>query len=431
MRVFQPQCTLPEEGPAFIQQPNVRSTMDIVWSSLSIIFLCTWSITHLNVPPQLRPLPPAKSFWEECRRGFFEAWYLFRKRTMWMLFNIMIPEYFLGKALVEFLGARELTKKMAEFQSGEKHDDEITWTATHTHLANMGGVFVHHDNDDYTLDHRAARALAGDVWVLSASQLLEARKFGIVKKLPNISQAQIGDKNKGDGVVKFLAVLQVLWLTVQLLIRTSIGLQSSQLEITALAFAVCAFVTYLLLYSRPKDVQTPAIVRAQRDASYEEFATLVKLSHPVDGFGTTQVAYTMPTTAMPYAPHSSGKYRNIQTYGVFGGLIVFGAIHLIAWNLEFPNETERWAWRISALLVTVVPLLVAPLNADRVDEKWAAKSRTNSVIYTFYVIVAAIMVYLVFPAARLYLLVEAFRSTYYLTPSTYAATWASNIPHFG
>jgi hypothetical protein len=61
MSVFQPECTLPEEEPAFVQQPNVRSTMDIFWNSLAIIFLCTWSITHLNVPLQLRALSPPKS----------------------------------------------------------------------------------------------------------------------------------------------------------------------------------------------------------------------------------------------------------------------------------------------------------------------------------------------------------------------------------
>lgn len=81
MRAFQPECTFPEEGPAFIQQPNVRSTMDIIWNSLTIMLLCTWCITYLTVPPQLRPLPPAKSFWEGCRRGFFETWYPFSRKA--------------------------------------------------------------------------------------------------------------------------------------------------------------------------------------------------------------------------------------------------------------------------------------------------------------------------------------------------------------
>ncbi|KAK0623874.1 hypothetical protein B0T14DRAFT_425249, partial [Immersiella caudata] len=427
MRVFQPQCTLPEEGPAFIQQPNVRSTMDIVWSCLTIIFLCTWSITHLSVPPQLRPLPPAKSFWEECRRGFFESWYSFRRKSAWMLFNTMVPEYFLGKALVEFLGARDLTKKMTEFQRDEKHDDEIIWTHSHTHFANMGGVFVNEDE----LGHGAARALSGDVWVLSSSQLLEARKTGIIDKFPKITEAQISDKNKGDGVVKCLAVIQVLWLTVQLLIRAIMDLQSSQLEITALAFAVCAFVTYLLLYTRPKDVRTPVVIDAQRDVTYEEFETFVRVSHQ-DYYGIKGVTYAVPTTSRPFIPkHKRDRYGNLQSFGIFGGLSIFGAVHLIAWNLNFPNDVERLIWRISALSVTILPIIVIPLDTNWVDGSWATKHTITKAIYEVYQFIVGIVAFLLFPAARLYLLVEAFRSTYYLPPSTYAATWANNIPHFG
>ncbi|KAK3339896.1 hypothetical protein B0T25DRAFT_523567 [Lasiosphaeria hispida] len=35
-----------------VTSPNVRGALDIVWSCLAILELCTWSILRLNVPMQ-------------------------------------------------------------------------------------------------------------------------------------------------------------------------------------------------------------------------------------------------------------------------------------------------------------------------------------------------------------------------------------------
>ena len=52
--VFNPVCSTPtSEQPAhYVGSSNVRGTLDILWSSLFTIFVCTWSIQHLNVPEQ-------------------------------------------------------------------------------------------------------------------------------------------------------------------------------------------------------------------------------------------------------------------------------------------------------------------------------------------------------------------------------------------
>ncbi|KAK1829968.1 hypothetical protein QBC39DRAFT_355340 [Podospora conica] len=488
MRVFQPECTLPEEGPAFIQQPNVRSTMDIIWSSLVIILLCSWSITHLNVPPQLRPLPPAKSFWEQCRRSFFEAWYPSLRKTQWMLFNIIVPEFFLGKSLADFLGARQCTKEFHEFQTREKQDDEVDWTLTHSYYANMGGVFVKfklnppdpnitpdidvHRRDtksnrfihrcnagyphlgpfDWNLHKRhydmgkawisehgenhpnsgSARRLMGDVWVLSAAQLLRARELGIISKLPGITEAQIRDKSKGDSLVKFTAVVQVVWLAIQLGIRAATGRQSSQIEITALAFAVCASITYLLLLQQPKDIQTPTVVLADREVTSEEFAKIVDISPNGLEAGAK---YTLSTTLIPYSPPGSAANDHLkwEALGTVGGLMAFGAIHLIAWNFHYPNETERLLWRISALTVTFLPIPITFLLMVLIHVEINVGNNGGRLTVSLQVcaVIGLMVTLFVFLIARLFLLIEAFRSTYYLPPATYIANWASNIPHVG
>lgn len=62
-------------------------------------------------------------------------------------------------------------------------------------------------------------ALQGDGWVVDAYQLVFARQIGILKKLPSLPIEELDDRNKGDALVKDLAVGQVIWLFVQLIAR--------------------------------------------------------------------------------------------------------------------------------------------------------------------------------------------------------------------
>lgn len=52
-------------------------------------------------------------------------------------------------------------------------------------------------------------ALEGDVWVLTAAQLIEARRIGLLSRLPNLTEDEISDRNKGSLFVKLLALVQV------------------------------------------------------------------------------------------------------------------------------------------------------------------------------------------------------------------------------
>ena len=99
-------------------------------------------------------------------------------------------------------------------------------------------------------------ALRGNTWVLDGCQLRFARETGIIKELPDIIEAQIDDKSKGDAIAKTLAIIQVLWLAIQLLLRKKKDLPVTQLEIVTLAFAACSFSTYLVNWSKPKNITT-------------------------------------------------------------------------------------------------------------------------------------------------------------------------------
>ncbi|KAK4443630.1 hypothetical protein QBC34DRAFT_200902 [Podospora aff. communis PSN243] len=488
MITFRPQCTFPQEGPAFVYQPDIRSTMDIIWSSVIIIFLCTWSILHTNVPCQLRPLPHPQSRLEYLLRLCASGWRALKVKAGWMIFTIFVPEYILGAAVDDFWSSQVITKAIVAFQGEEKHADEIEWTLTHTHYAHIGGVAVKFPPDEtngapisgeplaadmflkvfvdrnqrgsrylgssdwnvhrhhYSLarnyiinsvglggrqgrvasNHRTAngaRALCGDFWTLSALQLLEARKAGIIDKFPSVTVSEIDDKSKSDNLVKTLALVQVVWLGIQLSLRANAGRQSSQMEVMALAFAVCAFITYALLLQRPKDLNTPTVIQAVRSPTEEEFARIVEWSVCLD---FAQLTPSIPNFALAFYDPRMESW--LHAAGTLGGLFVFGSVHLVAWNFSFPTATEQLLWRIAAASIAVTPLL---FMAHLVfGQEKASASRFGGVV-RFIVAIAGWTIILLFTVSRLFLLVEAFRSTYFLPPSTYVATFAENIPHMG
>ena len=382
-------------------------------------------------------------------------------------------------AIQALVSGLKFTKDFETFQETNRLEDEVKWTLTHTMYANMGGFIIRFATpegqsqlsgedtsqnnfdkwlEEFRIDHQTgyrylgpfdwdphpehlilakaninargydqdptkdmtARALSGSVWALNAPQLLEARRRGIILQLPSITENEINDKNKGDTLIKLLAVLQVTWLGIQLIIRAVEGRQSSQLEITALALAFCAFATYLLLMWQPKDIRTPTVTLAQRSADEADFKILVDL-YSENGLLGRRKHYGLDEFGQPKI-RNDHLLRNLDWYGLGLGLFIFGCIHLLGWNFQFPSAVEHLLWRISGILVACLPLAFLLLKFDDDDnEGWWNTS-------LICLVIAGVVV---FTFARLFLLVEAFRSTYYLPPSSYIATWANNIPHVG
>jgi hypothetical protein len=110
---------------------------------------------------------------------------------------------------------------------------------------------------------------------------------------------------------------------------------------------------------------------------------------------------------------------------MFGG-IVFGSIHVAGWNLMFPTPIEQKLWRISSLLITTLlptiflPILLAPHSQTVetfIQNRDLLLQISNLVVGVLYIV------------ARLFLLVEIFRTLLYLPRDAYVSTWASNVPH--
>lgn len=57
------------------------------------------------------------------------------------------------------------------------------------------------------------------IWALNIGQLYIACQEGLIQTLPEVSAKELEGIDKGDTLVKAVAMLQVLWLVIQLIVR--------------------------------------------------------------------------------------------------------------------------------------------------------------------------------------------------------------------
>jgi len=109
-------------------------------------------------------------------------------------------------------------------------------------------------------------------------------------------------------------------------------------------------------------------------------------------------------------------------FSIVGGL--FGVVHCLAWNLTFPTRTEHILWRISALLVTVIPGVIFSVfillqgNADKLGETLKSP-----------LVIPLSVIYCLARACLLVLAVAALRTPPY--KAYISSSWTRYIPHIG
>jgi len=112
-----------------------RSTLDIIWSCMTVFLVCTWKCTHLNVPSRAENEAGWYRFW------IFPYWPerpLLRKlgrKLTWMAIIAIAPELGVGLALQQKLRAEKRLREVEGIRNPY-------WTMTHAFYADMGGLVL-------------------------------------------------------------------------------------------------------------------------------------------------------------------------------------------------------------------------------------------------------------------------------------------------
>jgi hypothetical protein len=129
--------------------------------------------------------------------------------------------------------------------------------------------------------------------------------------------------------------------------------------------------------------------------------------------------------------YSGGGYvdETLLASGIITLLItmVFGAVHCVAWSYAFPSHVEKLLWRLSALSIVAVPVVIilsfviaAIISNSEVSDVFA-----YVIWYTVSVVGA-----LLYIAARILLLTLSFTTLRSLPLAAYQTVqWTTFIPH--
>lgn len=293
----------------------------------------------------------------------------------------------------------------AERTSAELHNDpRSSETQQDISLRRHRNVTTGEQREDYALYH------------LHPKTVFRAIKIGLISPYPPISQEKINDKTKADAFGKIIALAQIFWYCIGVVVRGARGLAVSQLEIAVTAFAVCSAVIYAANFPKPKGIAIPTTLK---DVGPEAFEKLVELQIRVISEDHDRILDGLLnlTNGVRIPNHS---YYGSSRYLISGG-VLFGAVHLAAWNFDFFTRVDRDLWRAAA----IVSMTSLPFGA--LANVYQSEKRLLGLVVDFF----GWFVVGTYTIARLILIVEMFRCLFYLPPDAYVATWTSSLPHIG
>lgn len=416
------------DSSTYSPSDNTRTMWDILLSCGLTLFACTWTAIHPNIP------------------GVNDGMVLIIfYRLCLMVVASLIPEFMTIWAIAQFCCAERAAKQLnyafnaqraqphSDHQAIYKSEPAVTgtalggilnsrrsshtgWTLTHGFFAWMGGFVLYVNGEP-----RAT---------LTPGELARFVREGYVE-MPVITEAEIEDRSKGDGLYRCIAILQLVWFVVQLIARTSQGLPVTLLEIDTLGVVALACIAYAFWWKKPKDIRRPYIVHWNSEATDPSLCGNLENNY--------YYSYIRRSLVRPLlfgiSEQKSGPSL-ISFVAVCISGVVFGAIHCLGWNV-FPRHTEQIIWRVASIGVTCSPLMAFFAFALPVFSYFIAMSQGR---YTSGYYIDTVIDFLAgffhrlgkisYVCSRVIMLVLVFMSLRSLPPGAYdTVAWIKHIPH--
>ncbi|THU87664.1 hypothetical protein K435DRAFT_681266 [Dendrothele bispora CBS 962.96] len=428
---------------------NQRTIEEIVYSSIAVIFTCTWVAIHPNIPMTFDSEGEKVI---ETSFGMHPAVFVLQDFLL-TLVALIAPELIIFWAMRQWFASREIQTRYKGFR----------WTNVHGFFYLMGGFILTWDGKEY-----GYRTYIHEGETRGRARLLLDHLLN--NKIITITEEEIMDRSKRDALAKFIAISQTVWFIVQCIIRGAEGLAITNLEILTLSFAMLNFVTYFFWRNKPQRVCYPIKIsqllvssaaqnnRDNEDSGGASFDSkksyLSTVCHEIksdfkekvfnDTEGPTGVKNTAikavialfyPVSALlhqvsllieGHSYYRTGLKKDPRTLYVvvFSLASVFGLIHCLPWYFHFPTDQEQMLWRVCALLVTVLPITFIPM-IDVIRKVIQSLPYPLRWFFAMFVLVSPMYI-----AARIILLVLALIEFRALSPSAYQAVqWSTFIPH--
>ena len=260
--------------------------------------------------------------------------------------------------------------------------------------------------------------------------------------LANVDEQDILDKSKTDSFSKAIALCQILWFLTACIARSIDHLPVTPLEIMTIAFATLNVIMYLIWWQKPLNVQRPIIIhasnlsdlqpdQAEQDKWSLKYRILRMIMNRRSGSSLEAGELSDPVSD-PVSDHRLWLATAVSTIMA----MIFGAVHMAAWNSRFPSLIERMLWSCSALIAVIVPMLCAVIWSISYSSIQSLLQKRVTMIplfklFTFFQIYALPLLTLLYILARLLLLVLPFILLRDLPPASYCTiSWTQYLPHF-
>lgn len=275
-----------------------RGTASILWSCLTTVFLCTWMMLQINVPL---------------------ARTLFKEKLRFLLLAILWPELY---AMIVF---DTFIMTWNHYQAVRRlGGDWQGWTLKMSSLCGMGGSGLPLD---------MAVILPA---LIKADRQLQQESGGNAPCLLSIdcfpTNRRIDERCRRDSLSKIITILQTIRFAANVFYRlTTPRLSLSLLEVTSAAFVFNGLALFALNFIRPQDLEEPFTCGVDP-------RQLKKLRKYAED----------KTNNIPTSP----EFRNSVILYASSAIVhlSFAAIHVAAWNYEFPTMAERTIWRVASTL---------------------------------------------------------------------------------
>ncbi|CAG5184804.1 uncharacterized protein ALTATR162_LOCUS11090 [Alternaria atra] len=408
---------VPISRRGWVGGPDERGTLDIVWTCVSTLFICLWSMLHLNIPSQ------KDTFWN-----------IFWRKARWLLLGVLAPEVPMLFAAGQWASAKRSVKAMRDIGF-----DEEEWSLEHAYYADSGGFELR------TADHEAIPITAKQVHYLIEHNIIT---------LPKVTKKEIWDKSNADKVAKFLACFQTAWLTTQTIACAIQHLAITPLELSSIALALTSLTTLWYWLQKPLDVETPTIIHTEKstkdivntcggDESDQYTNTPLDFIEPHTYIARkwnpllfrwilNRNLQTKPIERIPNDrdPQLSNLYQHLSLAVATAS---FASIHLAGWNFSFETNWEAWLWRGNCLVMwgllatygttEVVACCNEKFQKLGMDTLGGYKMRWPACLW--FIIPASL-----YAMARLALLFEVLYSMRSLPSDAFVEVkWSSFIPH--